>query len=92
MTVPEKLLFVCINSRLPGAKESCGREHASEDLLRALKDGVKKRGLKPQIRVTRTGCLGVCHDGPHAYLAPEGRWFHAFGMEDVENILEGLEA
>ena len=92
MTVPEKLLFVCVNERAPGAKESCGGHHGSNEFLRALKDGVKRRGLKPRVRVTRTGCLGVCHGGPHAYLAPEGRWFHAWGDEDVESILDALEA
>jgi len=92
MTVPEKLLFVCVNERAPDAKESCGGHHGSGEFLRALKDGVKRRGLKPRVRVTSTGCLGVCHGGPHAYLAPEGRWFHAWGAEDVDSILDALEA
>ena len=58
----------------------------------ALRDELKKRvktlGLKPYIRVSRTGCLGICKQGPHALLMPDNVWFKAVTPEDLDTILE----
>lgn len=39
----------------------------------------------------RIGCLGMCLKGPNVQLQPEGRNWHAVGLQDVEAIVAYLK-
>ncbi len=80
----EKYLFVCENKREAG--DSCAA--AGERIRELLKEAVKKRGLSARIRVSRTGCLDVCSEGPNVLLMPDHVWFKRVGEGDVEAIIE----
>jgi predicted metal-binding protein len=67
-------LFICVNDRGEGKKESCARKGGQQ-----LKDEVKKlcheRGLpKDLYRVNNSGCLGPCERGISAVIYPAGDW------------------
>lgn len=53
-----------------------------------LKKAVKERGLERTIRVSRTGCLDVCSEGPNVLLMPDNVWFKRVSKNDVEEILD----
>ncbi|MDA0667909.1 MAG: (2Fe-2S) ferredoxin domain-containing protein [Planctomycetota bacterium] len=88
MARPEKLIFICVNERAPGHKESCGAAHDSAAIGQAFKKCLKQRGLNHSIRATTTSCLGPCTGGPHAVVMPDNVWYSGFSVDDVEEILE----
>ena len=51
-----------------------------------------KAGLKGQVRVTRSGCLGLCEHGPNILTYPEGRWHSKVSPSDVPALLKELGA
>jgi (2Fe-2S) ferredoxin len=53
---------------------------------------VAKAGLQGQVRVTRSGCLGLCAHGPNLLIYPQGEWRSGVTPADVPEILEGLGA
>ena len=59
-----------------------------------LKQAVKDKGLAKQIRVSRSGCLDVCSEGPNVLLMPDNIWFKRVNEKDIEEIVnraaEGL--
>jgi (2Fe-2S) ferredoxin len=79
----QKHLFVCENEREAGA--CCNPLGAK--LRERLKAMVKERGLARTIRVSRTGCLDVCQEGPNVLLMPDNVWFKRVSETDLEEIL-----
>ena len=79
--------FVCTNVRPPFAKPSCGPKGSNEILLR-LKEEVEKLGLKEEVKITGSGCLGPCEEGPTIVVYPEGTWYKGVTLEDVAEIVE----
>ena len=79
----EKYLLVCENSREEG--DCCGP--AAEKIREKLKAAVKDKGLSKTIRVSRTGCLDVCSEGPNVLLMPDNVWFKKVKESDIEEIL-----
>ena len=82
-TVYQKYIFVCENAR---ESEACCMPEG-QIIREALKEKIKTMGLASQIRVSRSGCLDVCKDGPNVMLFPEGRWFKKVTLEDTQSIV-----
>jgi (2Fe-2S) ferredoxin len=85
-----KYLFVCENSREEGR---CCAPDGSR-LRELLKKSVKDKGLADRIRVSRSGCLDSCAEGPNVLLMPDNVWFKRVADKDLEAIVvraaEGL--
>lgn len=79
--------FVCTNARPPFAKPSCSPSGSNEILTR-LKEEVEKHGLKEEVKVTSSGCLGPCEEGPVIVVYPEGTWYKGVTLNDVQEIVE----
>jgi (2Fe-2S) ferredoxin len=77
----QKFLFVCENSREEGA--CCMPQ--GERLRESLKDTVKKLGLN--VRVSRSGCLDLCAQGPNVLLMPDNKWFSHVQESDLKEIV-----
>ena len=87
----KRTLFVCTHAREGVERPSCaaaGRDGLK--LLEALKAEVKSRGLKGRVRVSRSGCLDLCEQGPNAFLYPEGTWFSGLCAADAPHLAERL--
>ncbi len=84
----QKFLFVCENRREEG---SCCMPKG-ERIRELLKKAVKDSGLASSVRVSRSGCLDVCVDGPNVLLMPDNRWFSHVEEKDVETILREVKA
>jgi len=92
MTKPNNILFVCGNARGADERESCETSHGSSGLCKLLRDAAGARGLKPQLRVASSSCLGPCHQGPHAVLMPADKWFSGFNATDCETIIDTVQS
>lgn len=85
-----KTVFVCAHARAEG-RVACGNPgRGGAELCEALKDGVKRLGLKGKVRVARSGCLDLCEQGPNAFVYPGGRWLSGLKPEDAEGLLRSL--
>lgn len=82
----KKYIFVCENVRKNG-EVCCGPASMGTGYVEKLKEHVKKSGLKGKIRVSRTGCLDVCAQGPNILVYPEGRWYSQVEAKDLEEII-----
>lgn len=87
----KRTLFVCTHARAGAQRPSCAAEgRGGYELLEALKAEVKARGLKGRVRVSRSGCLDLCEQGPNAFLYPEGTWYHGLTAADAPRLAERL--
>ena len=82
----KKYVFVCENRRAEGC--FCGE--AGERIKEALKKGVKEKGLAQAVRVSRSGCLDICDEGPNVLLMPDNIWFKHVREEDAALIIEKI--
>lgn len=82
-------LFVCTKSR-NGEKKSCG-DAGTPDLKATIKAEIKKRGWKSTVRVSDSGCLGVCSAGPNIMIYPQKIWLAAVSPGDLPEIIRIVE-
>ncbi|HOC67298.1 MAG: Ferredoxin, 2Fe-2S [Candidatus Hydrogenedentes bacterium ADurb.Bin101] len=80
----QKIVYVCLNEREAGP---CCAAKGSTDIHALLKEAVKTRGLNTKIRVSRSGCMGRCGNGPNVLVFPDGVWYSGVCPDDVETIL-----
>lgn len=81
-----RLVLVCTNVRDDG-RESCGAKGGAE-LHRALKEAV--RAVSLDVRVSKSGCLDNCTDGPSVAIMPDGVWLGGVTLDDVPKIASYL--
>jgi (2Fe-2S) ferredoxin len=82
----QKYVFICENSRPEG---DCCSEKGTR-LRELLKNAVKERGYASKIRVSRSGCLDTCADGPNVLVMPDNIWFKHVMESDVDEILQAV--
>ena len=80
-------VFVCGNVRPPDDPKGCCGQ-AGQDIQKALKAEVAKRGLRKAVRANNSGCLDACSFGPAIVVYPEGVWYGGVKLEDVPEIVE----
>ena len=83
-------VFVCTNDR-KGERKSCA-DGQSPEVRAALKQTVKDRGWRGRVRVSGSGCLGLCEQGPNVIFYPQKTWFSAASPDDVEAIVKELQS
>lgn len=82
-------VFVCTNDR-GGARKSCA--DSNSPVVRAeLKERIAARGWKGRIRVSASGCMGLCARGANVMIYPQQIWFSEVSPEDVDDILAAVE-
>ncbi len=83
-------VFVCTNDR-HGERKSCGDGGSNLQIAKALKAAVEERGWKGQVRISQSGCLGLCAQGPNVVIEPKHLVFSAVSEADVPEILSRIE-
>ena len=48
---------------------------------------IKEAGLEKEVKVVRTGCFGLCENGPICIVYPEGAFYSHIKVDDVERIV-----
>jgi (2Fe-2S) ferredoxin len=80
-------VFVCTNTK--EGKVSCGpqgSEALCEEMKKLSKSTPELRAKK--IRVNKSGCLGICEEGPNVVIYPEGTWYTHVQPSDAKAIVE----
>lgn len=84
-------IFVCSNVRPDNPeKPGCGAKGGG-GLKAVLKEQIAQRGWKGRVRVSTTGCMGLCGEGPNILLHPQGIWFSGVTENDLEEVLNAAE-
>ncbi len=81
-------IFVCCNQRSADHSRGCCDRDGSGTLRELFKAEVNKRGLKPQVRANKAGCLDQCELGPTVVIYPQGIWYGGVTPEDVPRIIK----
>ncbi len=83
-----KHVFVCTNQKENGKK--CCAAAGGAEAFAHCKEKLVAAGLHGQgmIRVSKSGCLGRCADGPCIVIYPEGVWYNYSSLDDVERIID----
>jgi bidirectional [NiFe] hydrogenase diaphorase subunit len=66
----------------------------SDQVLKALQAGVKKRGMEAKCKVKGVGCMGLCARGPLVLTEPQHTYYQSLKADDteaVDAILENLD-
>lgn len=86
----ERHIFVCINTRAPEARVCCNAsgDQTGLKIRDQLKARVKELKLDEKIRVSGSGCLDVCEEGPNVLIQPDNVWLKGVRLEDVPQIVE----
>ena len=87
-----KFVCVCTNTRTDGRAACANPGRGGDEVWAQLKEGTAKAGLKGQVRVTRSGCLGLCAHGPNVLIYPEGAWRSDVSVADVPALLKEIGA
>ncbi len=74
-----KHVFVCTSYDCSG--------FGSEEIQELLDRGIKERKLS-DVKMTKSGCLKECEDGPIVVIYPEGVWYSRVLAEDVDEIID----
>lgn len=84
----QKHLFLCVNQRPEG--KACCANHDAAGACSYAKMQVKQLGLAGpgKIRVSNSGCMGRCEEGPVAVVYPEGHWYTYKDLADIDEIIE----
>jgi (2Fe-2S) ferredoxin len=82
-------VFVCTNDR-GGERKSCA--DGNSPLVKAkLKEAVDAKGWKGKVRVSTSGCMGVCAQGANVMIYPQKLWFSEVSPDDVDAIVSAIE-
>ncbi|WP_455190178.1 NADH-quinone oxidoreductase subunit NuoF [Eubacterium ramulus] len=59
----------------------------SQQIIQTLKDELKKNRLQNEVAVVKTGCHGLCAEGPVMIVYPEAVFYSKVRPEDIEEIV-----
>jgi len=82
-------VFVCTNDR-HGSGKSCADSGGNAALKDYLKEQTKKRGWKGRVRVSSSGCMGLCEKGPNVMIYPQKVLFTNASPADGDLIIEEI--
>jgi len=82
-------VFVCTNDR-GGARKSCA-DNNSPQVKAELKTAINTNGWKGKIRVSTSGCMGLCAQGSNVLIYPQKIWFSDVSPDNVGEIVAALE-
>jgi len=82
-------VFVCTNDR-GGERKSCA-DRNSQLIKSRLKDAVNGRGLQGKVRISSSGCMGLCARGPNVMIYPQKIWLSEVTPDDVDEIVSMID-
>ena len=80
-------VFFCCNQRKEG--EDCCNRHGASDMQTYAKERIAALGMKGpgKVRISKSGCLGRCDDGPVLVVYPDDVWYTFVDREDIDEII-----
>lgn len=87
MSKYKKHIFICTNDKENGKK--CCTADFGLQLINSFRENSKELEISNKdIRIQRSGCLGVCSNGPALVVYPEGVFYGKVTLDDVKEITE----
>ncbi len=82
-------LYFCTNAREAG-KTCCQTGGDAAEVCSYAKERIRELGLagKGGVRVSSSGCMGRCSEGPTVVIYPEAVWYRYQTKSDIDNIIE----
>ncbi len=59
----------------------------SAEIIQKLEQELKKNGLDSEVKIVKTGCFGLCEEGPIMVIYPEGAFYSRVQASDVPEIV-----
>ncbi|MBO4363381.1 MAG: NAD(P)H-dependent oxidoreductase subunit E, partial [Clostridia bacterium] len=63
------------------------KSSGSDNLREEFEKVLAKYGLTDEVKIVKTGCFGLCAEGPIVVVYPEDAMYCKVGIEDVEEIV-----
>jgi (2Fe-2S) ferredoxin len=82
-------VFVCTNNR-GGERKSCA-DNNSPIVKSKLKEAVNEKGWKGKVRISTSGCMGLCSKGSNVMIYPQKIWFSEVSPDEVDEIITTIE-
>ncbi len=82
----KRLVLVCTNVKNDETKPCCGRKDG-EAIFTNIREEIRSKNLSDVVRVSKTGCLGKCVNGPNIIVYPDGIWYSEVRLEDIKDII-----
>ena len=82
-------VLVCTNDR-GGERKSCA-DNNSKLIKSNLKNAVNEKGWKGKVRISTSGCMGVCAKGSNVIIYPQNVWLSEVSPGDVGEIVSIIE-
>lgn len=84
----QKHVFICTNQKAAG--KVCCANTGGEAYFAYLKEKLLEMGMHGpgNVRVSKSGCLGRCSEGPCIVIYPEGVWYSYQSFADIDSIIE----
>ena len=89
MSIYQQHVFVCLNQK--SEPKRCCMMPDTQDFFDQLKQSIAQMGLKPMVRINKSGCLGQCSKGPTLVIYPQGKWYFNACIDDIPVILEEIK-
>ena len=88
MSYYTKHIFICTNQKIAG--KQCCANSGGEPFFDYLKMKLREVDLHGpgKFRVSKSGCLGRCTDGPALVIYPEGVWYSYSSFADIDEIID----
>ncbi|HEY6880926.1 MAG TPA: (2Fe-2S) ferredoxin domain-containing protein [Polyangiales bacterium] len=84
----KKHVFVCLQNRPVGhARGSC-QSKGSREIYDAFVALLTARGMEDSVRLTHSGCLGPCAQGPSVVVYPDSVYYGGITVPDVAAIVD----
>lgn len=91
MAQRKRYLFVCINRRPDNNPKGCCAAKGSEEVHKALKAELARRGLaQVEARVCTSSCLDQCATGVTILVEPDHFFYGRVTIADVPAIVDGI--
>lgn len=59
----------------------------SPAIISKFEESISNAGLEKEVKVVRTGCFGLCENGPICIIYPEGAFYSHIKVDDVPRIV-----
>ena len=83
----ENHIFICVNERLEKpTKKSCSLNGLA--IRQKFVEELKKNDLFFKVRANKSGCLGMCSNGPIVVIYPQGIWYSNVTIGDIPTIIK----
>ena len=84
----KRYLFVCTNRREENNPKGSCAQKGSEEVVKKLKEAIKKNGSGLEIRACSTSCLDLCEIGISVVQEPEHVAYGRVTLSDVAELAQ----